>query len=113
MTELPETTAGAEQTHRTTWMRRYTLDPSLAEEFVQFLTKEVIPAREGRGFTVESIWLSADMDELTWFISRPGTEQEFLEAEKAWDESEERAGIFAGKPAYVTSKDLRRVTRLR
>lgn len=113
MTELPETTAGAEQTHRTTWMRRYSLEPALAEEFVQFLTKEVIPAREDRGFTVESIWLSADMDELTWFVSRPGTAEEFAQAESAWEESEERARIFAGKPAYVTAKDLREVTRLR
>lgn len=113
MTELPETAAGAEQTHRTTWMRRYTLEPTLAEEFVRFLTKEVIPAREGRGFTVESIWLSAAKDELTWFVSRPGTSEEFIAAENAWEESEERARIFEGKPRYVTGKDTREVTRLR
>ncbi|GAB3192390.1 hypothetical protein [Nesterenkonia suensis] len=113
MTELPETAARAEGTQRTTWMRRYTVDPALAEEFVGFLREEVFPAREERGFTVESVWLSADSSQLTWFASRFGTAEEFAEAEKAWEESEERARIFSGRPKYVLEKDLRQVTRLR
>lgn len=113
MTELPERTAGIEQTERTTMMRRYTTDPALAEEFVQFLRTEVFPARENRGFTVESVWLSAGKEELTWFVSRPGTQEEFEQAERDWEESEERARIFGGRPQYVTAKDVRPVTRLR
>ncbi|WP_150462060.1 hypothetical protein [Nesterenkonia ebinurensis] len=112
MTELPEQiTSDAAQ--RTTWMRRYTLDPALAEKFVQFLTTKVIPAREDRGFTVESIWLDNDLSELTWFVSRLGDSEEFAAAERDWEESQERAEIFAGTPTYVTAKDLRDVTRLR
>ncbi|GAA1453588.1 hypothetical protein ACFP47_08935 [Nesterenkonia lacusekhoensis] len=113
MTELPEGIAGAEQAERTTMMRRYTTDPQLLDEFVQFLHTEVFPAREQRGFTVESVWLSAEKDELTWFVSRPGTREEFDRAEKEWEESEERARIFDGRPAYVLAKDIRPVTRLR
>ncbi len=113
MTELPERTAGFEQTERTTVMRRYTTDPALAEEFVQFLRTEVFPARENRGFTVESVWLSGQKDQLTWFVSRPGSAEEFEKAEKDWEESEERARIFEGRPQYVTAKDIRPVTRLR
>lgn len=101
-----------ERAENTTWMRRYTLDPALAEEFVEFLTKEVIPARESRGFTVEAIWLDHDSSQLTWFVSRPGSSEEFAAAERDWEESDQRAGIFAGKPKYVTGKDLREVTRL-
>ncbi|TLP99570.1 hypothetical protein FEF26_02900 [Nesterenkonia salmonea] len=112
MTELPETMS-ADTADRTTWMRRYTLDPALAEEFVEFLTKEVFPAREGRGFTVESVWLDSEKSQLTWFVSRLGDSAEFAAAERAWEESEERAEIFAGKPKYVTDKDVREVTRLR
>ncbi|GFZ76272.1 hypothetical protein [Nesterenkonia alkaliphila] len=111
MTDLPQTTAPAAQ--RTTWMRRYTLDPALADGFVEFLTKQVIPAREGRGFTVESIWLDEDKSQLTWFVSRAGTAEEFAAAEREWEESQERAEIFAGTPKYVTAKDLREVTQLR
>lgn len=113
MTELPEGIAGAEQAERTTMMRRYTTDPQLLDEFVQFLRTEVFPAREQRGFTVESVWLSAEKEELTWFVSRPGTREEFDRAEKEWEESEERARIFDGRPAYVLAKDIRPVTRLR
>lgn len=112
MTTLPESIA-AEPGERTTWMRRYTLNPALAEEFVQFLTQKVIPARESRGFTVESIWLDRDSSQLTWFVSRPGSSEEFAAAEREWEESDQRAEIFAGAPQYVTGKDLREVTRLR
>lgn len=113
MAELPETPRPADAPERTTYMRRYTLDPALADEFVSFLTKRVIPAREERGFTVESIWLSDGKDELTWFVSRFGDREEFAEAEQAWEDSPERAEIFTDAPAYVTGKDLRAVTRLR
>lgn len=113
MTERPETPLGAEETQRTTWMRRYTLDPGLALEFVEFLRTEVFPAREQRGFTVESVWLSEDSTELTWFVSRFGTPEEFAAADRDWEESDERAKIFSGRPKYVLGKDLQRVTRLR
>lgn len=112
MTELPETMA-SDTAERTTWMRRYTLDPALAEEFVDFLTKQVFPAREGRGFTVESVWLDHDKSQLTWFVSRLGSSEEFAAAEQQWENSEERAQIFAGTPQFVTAKDVREVTRLR
>lgn len=112
MTELPESPQ-AQSAERTTWMRRYTLDPKLADEFVDFLTKKVIPAREELGFTVESIWIDSEKSELTWFVSRLGDAEEFSAAEERWENSELRAEIFAGAPAYVTGKHLRQVTRLR
>lgn len=112
MTELPESVQ-EQGPERTTWMRRYTLDPGLAEEFVQFLTKQVIPAREELGFTVESIWIDSDKSQLTWFVSRLGNADEFSAAERQWEESAVRAELFANAPAYVTGKDLRQVTRLR
>ncbi|GAA1825423.1 hypothetical protein [Nesterenkonia flava] len=111
MTEFPESTS-ADTAERTTWMRRYTLDPSLAEEFIEFLTTRVFPARESLGFTIESMWLDTDKSQLTWFVSRQGNSEEFAAAEKHWEESEVRAEIFAGRPQYVTAKDLREVTRL-
>ncbi|WP_146341375.1 hypothetical protein [Nesterenkonia sp. NBAIMH1] len=113
MTELPEGIAPDTAKDRTTWMRRYTLEPALAEQFVEFLRTKVIPAREDRGFTVESMWLDDEKTELTWFVSRPGSAEDFAAAEREWEASDERAEIFAGTPNYVTSKDLRQVTRLR
>lgn len=98
---------------RTTWMRRYTLDPELADEFVEFLSDKVFPARQKLGFTVESVWLDDDKSQLTWFVSRAGDADDFAAAEQQWEDSSVRAEIFAGTPAYVTGKDLRVVTRLR
>lgn len=112
MTHQPEYIA-TESADRTTWMRRYTLDPALAEQFLDFLRTSVFPARESRGFTVESVWLDSDHAQLTWFVSYPGNAEDYAAAEKAWEESSERAEIFAGTPAFVTGKDLRPVTRLR
>lgn len=113
MAVQPETRRPSDAPERTTYMRRYTLDPALADEFVSFLSKKVIPAREERGFTVESMWLSDGKDEFTWFVSRFGDRDEFQQAEQAWEDSPERAEIFAGTPPYVKAKDLRPVTRLR
>ena len=98
---------------RTTRMRRYTLDPALADEFVEFLDAEVFPARERRGFTVESVWLATDKDELTWYVSYSGEPAEFDAAESDWEGSAERERIFSGRPKFVLAKDLRPVNRLR
>ncbi len=98
---------------RTTYMRRYALDPELAEEFTEFLAADVFPARERRGFTVESAWLATEKDELTWYVSYPGGRADFDAAESEWEGSEERARIFSQRPKYVLSKDVRPVARLR
>lgn len=101
----------SENTTKTTWMRRYTTDPALIEEFIEFLTTKVIPVRESRGFIVEQGWVNPDGTQLTWFVSYEGTPEEFAAAEKAWEESDDRAQVFAGAPAYVTGKDLQPARR--
>lgn len=112
MSEHPDD-GGRQSRERTTWMRRYTLDPQAADEFVRFLTTQVMPAREEWGFTVESMWVAADKSQLTWFVSWPGDAGEFAAAERQWEQSQTRAEIFAGAPQAITAKDLRRVERLR
>lgn len=102
----------AEET-RTTWMRRYTIDPELADEFFTFLEDEVIPAREQFGFRVEQMWVDADRTQLTWFVSREGDSAEYADAERRWEESEIRGILFADKPKYALAKDLREVRPLR
>ena len=112
MTERDES-AQSQHPERTTWMRRYTLDPALADEFMEFLSAKVFPAREELGFTVESVWVDADKSQLTWFVSRQGNAEEFAAAEQQWENSQLRARIFADAPDCVRGKDLRRVTRRR
>lgn len=102
----------SETTTKTTWMRRYTTDPDLIDQFIEFLTHQVIPAREARGFIVEQGWVNPEGTQLTWFVSFEGTPEEFAAAEKAWEESEDRAKVFAGAPAYVTGKDLQPARRV-
>lgn len=97
---------------RTTWMRRYTTDPALADEFAEFVTTHVFPARRAHGFIVEDAWLSEDREQFTWFVSVEGSAEDFDRAERNWEESEDRARIFAGTPKYVLDKDLRPVRRL-
>lgn len=94
-------------------MRRYTLDTKLADEYMDFMINKIIPAREGRGFVVDSIWISDEKDQLIWFVSYPGGPEDYAAADKSWVESEERAQMFQGRPEYIIAKDLREVTKVR
>ena len=62
---------------------------------------------------MDSIWVDSDKSQLTWFVSRLGDPAEYAAAERKWEESDIRAGIFADAPAAVVAKDLRQVNRLR
>ncbi|WBL19026.1 hypothetical protein [Citricoccus sp. NR2] len=97
---------------KTTWMRRYTTDPERIEEFIDFLTSRVIPVRESRGFIIEQGWVNPEGTQLTWFVSYEGSPEDFAAAEKAWEESEDRAQVFADAPAYVTAKDLQQARQI-
>lgn len=109
MNTTPNTSSA---TASTTWMRRYTIDPELADEFATFVTGQVLPARAAFGFQIGSVWISTDRTEFTWFVTFDGDEEEFAAKEKAWEESPERAEVFAGKPKYVLGKSLGPVTQL-
>ncbi len=93
----------------TTWMRRYTLVPELAEEFIQFLIHEVFPARREFGFEPLHVWVDADRSHVTWLVGAALDSQDFARLEENWENSEIRADVFDGKPAYVVAKDLREV----
>lgn len=93
----------------TTWLRTYTVDPALADEFVEFLTTEVFPARRAFGFTTGNVWVTPEKDRVIWLASADVSSEEFAELEDRWNASAERDAVFAGKPTYVTDKDLREV----
>lgn len=93
-------------------LRRYTLDPALAEDFVDFMRGCVIPERQRLGFTVEELLLSADRTAFTWLVSVDGDEAAFQQAEQAWAQSPQRARIFDGRPRHVLAQDIGFVRRL-
>lgn len=93
-------------------LRRYTLDPELATDFIDFMLGQVIPLRQQLGFTVEQLLLAQDQTVFTWLVSVPGDIAAFEKAEQAWKQSPERARIFEGLPRHVLNQEISFVERL-
>lgn len=91
---------------RTLQLRRYTLDPQLAPQFLEFLKQKVFPARIALGFTVEQVLLAKDKTSLTWLVSAPGDEADFRRLDQAWISSDERSSIFTDAPRYVSAQKV-------
>lgn len=79
-------------------LRRYELNPDLADAFLVWVENEVMPIRKQFGFKAEWMYLATDKSELTWVASYPGSEADFLEAEAKYSASPERAQAAGTMP---------------
>jgi hypothetical protein len=79
-------------------LRRYELDPDLADAFLAWVDNDVMPIRKQFGFKAEWMYLAADKSELTWLASYPGSEDDFLQAEAAYTASPERSQAASTMP---------------
>lgn len=82
-------------------LRRYELNPDLADDFLAWVEDEVMPIRRQFGFRAEWMYLAEDNSELTWLASFPGSQQEFLEAETRYSNSPERTKAGETMPAAL------------
>jgi hypothetical protein len=75
---------------KTFQLRRYELDPQLADEFVSWVHQDVMPIRQQFGFQAEWMYLAVDKTELTWLASLDGDQEHFKKVEAEYLASEAR-----------------------
>ena len=83
---------------RTFQLRRYELEPALAEEFAAWVVSQIIPLREAMGYTVHWRYLDRKNSEFVWLVSLAATEAEFEAEDAAWMDSAERAVAVVSMP---------------
>jgi prophage antirepressor-like protein len=87
---------------RTFQLRRYELDPSLAEEFATWVVNQIIPLREKFGYKVHWQYLDRANSQFIWLVSLEATEAEFEAKDAAWMASADRAeGVVSMPPALM------------
>jgi prophage antirepressor-like protein len=87
---------------RTFQLRRYELDPNLAEEFAAWVVTQIIPLREKYGYSVHWQYLDRTNSQFIWLVSLEATEAEFEAKDAAWMASAERAqGVVSMPPALM------------
>ena len=95
---------------RASMLRRYTLVPELAAEFLTEVFPQVVASRSSSGFVIEHAWVDERQTEFTWLLSYPGGPDALRAAEDAWMSSEARHRIFDGRPRYVVHAAISIVT---
>ncbi|MEN9872093.1 MAG: hypothetical protein RL450_28 [Actinomycetota bacterium] len=95
---------------KTFQLRRYELDPQLADEFVAWVHQDVMPIRQQFGFQAEWMYLSIDKTELTWLASLDGDEEHFKLVEAEYSASEARSQAAAKMPRALIKANVSFVT---
>lgn len=76
--------------------------PDAWDRFLDAWRRQVPPLRTARGFEVEA-WTVPAEARLVWFVSYPGSVEEFEAAERAYYDSDERAA-FAPDPRHFLER---------
>ena len=91
---------------RTFQVRRYELDPELAEGFAAWVVDKIIPLREQLGYTVHWRYLDRTNSQFLWLVSLDATEQEFEAKDAAWMASAERAEAVQSMPKALLKANV-------
>jgi|GEM_PF-3188648 len=86
---------------RTLMLRRYTLAPGTADEFLAWWRSHIPALRERAGFTVEWAYLDRTGGTFTWALSHPGDESTFRAADAAYARDPRRDAALVLAPALV------------
>ncbi len=84
-----------------TQLRRYDIAPGRMADMVAWFPG-IIPVREQYGFTVDTAYADEEHNQFVWSVSYPGTAEEFETAVAVYNDSPERAALFAGFDSPVT-----------
>jgi hypothetical protein len=75
-------------------LRIYTIADGRMEDWAALFRRTTMPMRRSAGFDVRT-WASTDGTKFFWLLSRSGSEEEFLEADRAYNEAPEHAAVLA------------------
>lgn len=83
----------------TVQLRRYTLAPGKADEFLARWEAHIPALRSQFGFAIKFAYLDRENGVFVWAVAHAGDREAFLAAEKAYYDSPERARqVGGGKP---------------
>jgi hypothetical protein len=91
---------------RTYQLRRYQIAEGKMQEFVAWLNSTLIPVREGFGYRVEFKLIDHATHEFVWCVSLEADEPGFLEIQKKYNESVERAKAFETFPNCIEQMQI-------
>lgn len=92
---------------KTIQLRRYVLVDGAYDDFVVWWREFMPVVRPAAGFAIEFAYAVRESNEFVWAVSTQTGRDEFLEIEKAYMASAERAAAFEGVPQRVASHDIR------
>ncbi|HWH97571.1 MAG TPA: hypothetical protein VNS80_04320 [Pseudolysinimonas sp.] len=82
-------------------LRRYELFSDQLEDFVEWWTSRLAPARRASGFTIEFAYVDRTNSEFTWSMSVPGDQTAFDATEEEYMQSPARAEAFHETPKRI------------
>ena len=82
-------------------LRRYEIADGRMDDMVAWFPS-VIPVREKYGYTVEFAYADREANQFVWAVSYPGSVEDFEAALDGYNDSPERAQIFADFESPVT-----------
>ncbi|MEV8273809.1 hypothetical protein [Microbacterium sp. NPDC077184] len=94
---------------RTVQLRRYTLVDGEYDAFLSWWNEWMPRVRTGAGFRIDFAYGLPETNEFVWAVSAEGDEDAFLERERTYMASPERAEAFDGVPQRVAEHNVRLV----
>ena len=92
---------------KTIQFRRYTLVAGEYDAFVAWWQEWMPRVRPAAGFTIDFAYGLRETDEFVWAVSADGDQDAFLELERTYMASDERAEAFAGVPQRIAEYNIR------
>jgi len=97
---------------KTIQLRRYTLVDGEYDAFLAWWEEWMTKVRPAAGFAIEFAYGLPETNEFVWAVSAPGDEASFLEREKTYMASDDRAAAFDGLPQRVAEYNVRFVAQI-
>jgi hypothetical protein len=92
---------------KTIQLRRYSLVAGEYDAFVAWWQEWMPRVRPAAGFTIDFAYGLRETNEFVWAVSVDGDQAAFLELERAYMASDERAKAFDGVPQRIAEYNIR------
>ncbi len=89
----------------TVQLRRYEFEPGRLAAFLAWFPL-LVPVRERYGFRLLFALADRERDTFTWAVEHDGDEAAFTAAQTTYDDSSERAEVFATFPAGIARSEI-------
>jgi hypothetical protein len=89
----------------TVQLRRYEFEPGRLADFLPWFPA-LVPVRERYGFRLLFALADSERETFTWAVAHDGDEAAFTAAETTYNDSPERAEVFATFPAGIARSEI-------